>query len=131
MTTKTVDLVDPFVYRLAQELFRDLVSEVGREAIADRHEELTLRLAKATQQAIEQEYGALVDELTFPAPEGEGGIRQQHKDEQEDTRVDDSQYAAPLATASENEAFRRVEMADGSVWLVCPCCLYGNREQRG
>lgn len=57
------DDLDPRILLLAQEAVRDLVSEVGRSVIEGRQEALTLRLAKAMQQAIEQEYEALVQEL--------------------------------------------------------------------
>lgn len=56
--------VDPSVEALAENFLRDLVSEVGREVIAGRHDEFRQRLAEAMQQAVEQEYGALVEELT-------------------------------------------------------------------
>ena len=54
---------DPRIHAVATDAISDLIAEVGREAIADRQEELTLRLARAIQQAMEDEYGALVDEL--------------------------------------------------------------------
>ena len=55
--------VDPHLLAFAEECVRDLVSEVGRAAINDR-EALVERLAKAMQQAVEQEYAALVEELS-------------------------------------------------------------------
>lgn len=57
--------VDPQIALLADEFVRDLTSEVGREAV-DKvgRDALVERLAKAMQQAVEQEYGALVSELT-------------------------------------------------------------------
>lgn len=56
--------IDPQIALLAETFTTDLVSEVGREA-ADRvgHAQLRERLAKAMQQAVEQEYEALVEEL--------------------------------------------------------------------
>lgn len=55
---------DPRIVTVASECLRELVSEVGRQAIDGRHDELRDRLAKAMQQACEQEYDALVEELT-------------------------------------------------------------------
>ena len=57
--------VDPQIALLAAEFVRDLTSEVGREAV-DKvgREALVQRLAKAMQLAVEQEYEALVSELT-------------------------------------------------------------------
>ena len=58
------DLIDPNVLALAQDFYRDLRMEVGATACAGRQEELTERLARAMQQAVEQEYQALMEELT-------------------------------------------------------------------
>ena len=55
--------IDPRLLAFAEECVKDLVSEVGREAIEDR-DALVRRLAKAMQMACEDEYEALVDELT-------------------------------------------------------------------
>ena len=49
-------LADDFVRDLASELGHATVDQVGRSVLRDR-------LAKAMQQAVEQEYAALVDEL--------------------------------------------------------------------
>ena len=62
-SSPSLDL-DPRLLMLAQEAVRDLVSEVGRSVIEGRQEALTLRLAKAFQMCLEQEYNALVQELT-------------------------------------------------------------------
>lgn len=55
--------VDPRLVVFAEECVKDLVSEVGREVVSDRPA-LVTRLATAMQQACEQEYAALVEELT-------------------------------------------------------------------
>lgn len=57
--------IDPQISLLAEEFARDLVSEVGREAVekAGGRQKVAQRLATAMQQAVEQEYGALVEEL--------------------------------------------------------------------
>lgn len=55
--------LDPRLKVYAEECVRDLVSEVGRDAIEDR-DALVQRLGKAMEQACEQEYAALVEELT-------------------------------------------------------------------
>lgn len=55
--------VDPRLFDYAKACVTDLVSEVGRAAIQDRAA-LVNRLANAMQQACEQEYAALVEELT-------------------------------------------------------------------
>ena len=55
--------VDPRLVTFADECVKDLASEVGHAAIPDRAT-LVQRLAAAMQQACEQEYAALVDELT-------------------------------------------------------------------
>lgn len=62
MTSKPQD-VDPHLLAFATECVKDLVSEVGRDAIEDRAA-IVVRLANAMQQACEQEYAALVEELT-------------------------------------------------------------------
>ena len=54
---------NPCLLAFAEECVNDLVSEVGRAAITDR-QVLVDRLAKAMKQACEQEYIALVEELT-------------------------------------------------------------------
>lgn len=55
--------VDPRLVTFADECVKDLASEVGHSAIPDRAA-VVRRLAAAMQQACEQEYAALVDELT-------------------------------------------------------------------
>jgi hypothetical protein len=57
--------VDPQIAKLAEDFVGDLTSEVGRDAV-DKvgRDVLVQRLAKAMQQAVEQEYGAVVEELT-------------------------------------------------------------------
>ena len=55
--------IDPRLLVFAEECVCDLVSEVGRAAVPD-HSAVVDRLAKAMQQACEQEYAALVEELT-------------------------------------------------------------------
>ena len=69
--------VDPQVRLLAEEFVRDLVTEVGREPIERvGRDALVDRLARAMQQAVEDEYGAVVNELTAlagdPRHGGEG-----------------------------------------------------------
>ena len=54
---------DPRIYALAQDAIRDLIADVGRAAIDGRRDELTQRLAEAMQQAMEDEYNALAEEL--------------------------------------------------------------------
>lgn len=56
--------VDPRIRAYAEECVKDLVAEVGREVIGDRREALVERLARAIELAAEQEYGALVEEMT-------------------------------------------------------------------
>jgi hypothetical protein len=57
--------IDPEIHRLAQEFVADLTSEVGRTAVDKVGKDaLVERLAKAMQVACEQEYEAVVNELT-------------------------------------------------------------------
>lgn len=57
--------IDPQIARLAEDFMSDLTSEVGRDAVDKVGRDVLVdRLSKAMQQAVEQEYGALVDELT-------------------------------------------------------------------
>lgn len=60
--TQQID-VDSRVLSFAADCIRELVSEVGRAAVDDR-EVLVERLAKAMQQACDQEYAALIEEVT-------------------------------------------------------------------
>lgn len=55
--------IDPHLLAFARECVKDLKAEVGRHATLDWNV-IVERLAMAMQQACEQEYGALVDELT-------------------------------------------------------------------
>lgn len=58
-------MIDPQIAYLADAYTRDLVADVGRAAVSPLGREAVRdRLAKAMQQAVEQEYEALVQELT-------------------------------------------------------------------
>ncbi len=63
MSKPSMTDLDPRLLVFAEECIRDLASEVGHEAIADRAA-LVTRLAQAMQQACLDEYAALVEELT-------------------------------------------------------------------
>ena len=58
--------IDPHLMAFAEECTKDLVSGLGRTTTTDRAS-IVNRLAKAMQQACEDEYGALVEELTADA----------------------------------------------------------------